>query len=305
MALTLSALPLYAPSAEAATAPAAAAPALTEDETAAMAIAAEMKRDAGQQGAVRAAARHFADKLESHHYPASPGDGIADGAMVAKAINGSLAGYQKVVPDYRMDEKVSVEGPIVTITSFTSGTYSGGGRFEDVSLVSYQVKGGQIVRADAVHTNPGAIQKAMRGNDDRATADHQLAETIAAEMRASHGGGLQVAAKYLSERVAVWSPEGKGAVRPAEALRAAISGEQATVQKRLSGYANTDDIKVEGNRVILNSKFTGVLADGRTTWADTRAALCVSQDRVVGMEVSHSPEAMTNLKAIFAAKDRL
>src|ERR1700749_191235 len=63
------------------------------DEATARLIADEMTQHAGQQGAVRVAAAHFADKLESHHYPPAPMDGVADGAQVAKAINGSLATY--------------------------------------------------------------------------------------------------------------------------------------------------------------------------------------------------------------------
>ena len=48
--------------------------------------------------------------------------------------------------------------------------FGDGDLFEDVSVVAYQVRQGRIVRADAIHTNPGSIQKAMRGSGDQAAA---------------------------------------------------------------------------------------------------------------------------------------
>jgi hypothetical protein len=202
-----------------------------------------------------------------------------------------------------MDEKVSLQGNTVTITSFTSGTYADGNRFEDVSLVAYQVKDGKIWRADAVHTNPGAIQKALRGSDDRAAADHLAAEKIAAEMNASKGRGLEIASKYFAERVAAWSPDNpeKSALYERDPLRTGMASEMAAIKKALSGYANLEAIKVRGNKILLDGRMTGTMSDGKPTWGDTKLALAVTDGMIVGLESSHSAQGRENLRKVLAA----
>jgi ketosteroid isomerase-like protein len=273
------------------------------DETAARLIAAEMQQHAGQQGAVRVAAAHFADKLESHHYPAAPTDGVADGAQVAKAINGSLATYQNAVKNYRMDEKISVHGAVVTITSFTSGTFTDGKPFEDVSQVAYEVRDGKIARADAVHTNPGAIMKALRGSDDKAASDQQSAEKIAAEIRASGSPALDVAQKYYGDRVAAWSPAhaDQNWLLQAETLRTQGGREMSATQQALANYRNREKVSVRGNQILVRMDITGTLANGEAATIDTDLALFVTGDQIVGLQASHSAQARATMRKILAA----
>lgn len=307
MAFTPAPLILAALSVAALAMPAAAAdspsPQAKADEAAAAAIAAEMKANAGQQGAVRTAARHFAEQLESHHTPASPGDGAAPGAKVAQAIDGSLPRYQKAVPDYRMDEKVSLKGNVVTITSYTTGTYAAGGRFEDVSLVAYEVQGGKIVRAHGIHTNPGAIQKAMAGSDERARLDNADAERIAAEMRASAGKGIEIVPRYLAEKVAVTPPAApeRNGIFSRDVLAGAMTREVGMVKAALTDYANTETVRVQGNKIMLDGKMTGVTKAGEQTWSDTDLVLSVTDGKIVGIATTHSAEGSANLRKVLAA----
>jgi hypothetical protein len=272
------------------------------DVAAATAIAAQARQNAGQFGATRTMASHFADVLESHHYPAAKGDGPAPKGNSASLIAGGLAMFTKAMPDFKADERISQNGNVVTVTAFTTGSMKDGGKFEDVSMISYVVHDGAVIRADAVHTNPSAAAKALAGSDARYVADHATAEKVAAAMRATGGDALLATPAFFADRVAVWSPDAlqSAAVFTRDQLHGAVIGENAMLKKAIRNYANADDIKVEGNTVVLDAKTTGALANGEPTWTDVHAVLYVTDGMIVGLQASHSPGAHANMAKIMS-----
>lgn len=284
----------------AATAPAPADPA---DVAAAAAIAAEVRQNAGQMGGARAIAAHYADQIESHHYPAAPGDGLVPGGDMSAKVGGYLAAYLKIVPDYRMEEQATQSGNIVTVTSYISGSYPTGGKFEDVSMAAYTVQGGKVVRGDAIHTNPGAEQKAFQGKGERSALDHAAAEKIAAEMRATNGDGLLATRPYLAERVGAWTPASMdlAGVYTGDRLRAGYAREMGAIRKALSHPVTQETIKVEGNGIVLDTKTSGELASGEATFTDSHVVFYVTDGMIVGVRSAHSPAALANFAKIFKA----
>lgn len=264
----------------------------TADEALAHKIANEMKNNAGQQGATRVAAKYFADQLESRHYPPSPGDGMVSGPQVAKAINGSLAAYMRLVNDYSMDEKVSRHGNKLTIIASTSGTHQDETPFNDVSLVNYQVNNGRITRADAIHTNPGAIQKAHTGSDDRNIADHIGAKKIAAEMLASDEYSLGIAQKYFSDKIAVWSPDHieRSALYDRSTFSTRISSIIAAINRSDSEIERKEDVRVIGNKILIDSFIEETLNDKQHTLKSIHLKLYVTNNTIIGIEFSGSDE---------------
>ncbi|KJS04065.1 MAG: hypothetical protein VR73_15355 [Gammaproteobacteria bacterium BRH_c0] len=262
----------------------------TGDEAVAHKIASEMKKNAGQQGATRVAAKYFSDQLESRHYPPSPGDGMVSGPQVAKAINGSLAVYKRLVNDYSMDEKVSRHGNKLTIIAFTSGTHQDETPFNDISLVTYQVNNGRITRADAIHTNPGAIQKAHTGSDDRNMADHIGAKKIADEILASDEYSLAIAQKYFSDKIAVWSSDHieRSALYDRSTISTGIASRITAIKQPQGEMERKKDIRVLGNQILVDSIIEETSNDEHHVQTSSHFKLFVTNNTIIGIEFSGS-----------------
>jgi hypothetical protein len=275
-------------------------PEQTADSAVAASVAAEAEKHAGQMGAAKVVASHFADGADSHHYPPSPGDGPQPAGDKSAVISGVMARFTKAVPDFRLDEVVSHRGPVITVTSLINGTDSVGDTFHDVAVTSYTFSGGKVVHIDSIHINPGASARQLVGGEVSA-ADHATAVKLADAMQASTGDGLKVAAANFAEMVAVISNDvdETGLVRR-ETLTKAITDEQGVLKRALAHYASQETVIVKDNMIILDNKTSGALETGETASADTHAVFHVTRGVIVGLEATHSPEGVANLRKIFA-----
>lgn len=285
------------------TPPAGAQPTAPADQAAdtatAASVATEARRHAGGMGAATVVASHFADGADSHHYPASPGDGPQKAVGHDVNIAANMARFAQGIPDFRLDEVVSQHGPVITITSLISGTDPATGQFHDTAVTSYRFGGGKVVHVDSIHINPGASVRGPMGAQISA-ADHATAIRFADEMRATGGEAMLAAPAHFAEMVAVLSKDADhNALLPRDRLAQIITGEEAALKAALSNYASHETITAEGNRIILDNKTTGTLKSGEATWADTHAVFHVTRGVIVGVEATHSPEAQANLKKVF------
>ncbi|MAT50023.1 MAG: hypothetical protein CMK32_02420 [Porticoccaceae bacterium] len=270
----------------------------TGDEEFARSIADQMRENAGQQGATRVAAKYFGENLESHHYPPSPGDGVLPGPAVARAIRESLPKYQKIISDYQMDEAVSVEGPIVNVTANTNGFFADGSPFHDVSQVAYRVRNGKIVRADAIHTNPGAISKALAGDGGLAASDHESAMSIANKMRDCNPCAMDISGQFFADRVATWSfrfPD-KNKLYHGDELRELIRKRFAKLEGIFSGYREYEEIDVDGNTIHVAYRIAGKGQDDKPLALDAQFRLSVTRNAIVGIEWFVDGEGPAKLK---------
>ena len=137
------------------------------------------------------------------------------------------------------------------------------------------------------------------GVDDQASADHATAVQIADVMRATHGDGLLVTPAHFEAMVAIVSSDAaRNIVMPADTLTKIINSEQGTLKAALPDFSSRETIKVEGNTIVMDNKTTGKLKSGEATFADTHAVFYVATGKIVAVEVTHSPEALANLKKI-------
>ena len=111
------------------------------------------------EGAIAGARIHgslAADKVEIHHLPAGPKDGIWDGPTWATALLEAVRSLQNAISDFRQEAEIAVVGDEIRIVSTLKGTLKDGTRLSHCNRSVMTLKDGRIVKA--VNDNRGSAE---------------------------------------------------------------------------------------------------------------------------------------------------
>jgi len=111
------------------------------------------------EGAIAGARIHgslAADKVEIHHLPAGPKDGIWDGPTWATALLEAVRSLQNAISDFRQEAEITVVGDEIRTVSTIKGALKDGTALSHTNRSVMTIKNGKIVKA--INDNGGASE---------------------------------------------------------------------------------------------------------------------------------------------------